>query len=124
LRACYSCRAGDFGDSAEVVSEIGVEWTERLVDRERHGGEEFHTVGLSLRAQSHDAIEEAVSALARREVRDVRSPRGVPILCGGREWCVGHRSSGGWFTRSPEALAGEKRDESKEGNRGNAPWKD
>ena len=65
LCACDLRRAGDFGDPAEVVPEIGVEWAEGLVDRERHGRKEFYAVGLSLRAQAHHAIKEAIGALAR-----------------------------------------------------------
>src|SRR4029453_12483430 len=55
--------AGDFGDATEVIPEIGAEWAEGLVDGERHRREEPYAVGLPLRAEPHDAIEETVSAL-------------------------------------------------------------
>ncbi len=127
LCACDLRGAGDFGNPAEVVPEIGVEWAEGLVDRERHGREEFDAVGLSLRAQAHDAIEEPIGALARREVRDVRGARGTPPWPWGAAEANGASPTGGGLdgvAGSAEALAGEKRDERQQRDRGDAPGED
>lgn len=63
--------ASHLGDATVVVAQVGVERRERPVRRERHRGEEPHTVGLSLGAEAHHAFEQPVGSLARREIRDV-----------------------------------------------------
>ena len=68
-RICLGARdvgdTRDFGDTPEVVAEIGVERTEALIHRHRHWREELYAVAFSFGAQAHHAIVQAVGTLSR-----------------------------------------------------------
>ena len=63
--------SGDLRDAAHVVARVEVERLEHLVGRDRHLREELNAVGAAALVERHDAVEEAVGALARRQPRDV-----------------------------------------------------